>query len=204
MEIKNIDNKLIKLNIDEPLGKILSEIINNNKISLEARQIAIENACLEYDLNWFKNEMKNSLDARFVLLHDIYNNFNNGLKFIIQPFIKHNYLNLNKDLKKILIINEKITVKEYISDNERKLISKITNLLVIFILGNDYIISTAFKTLIEIITKTDRKMQVNRTELVFTIGNKLIKLCNYQLKINLIQFKDKKDKKDKNNNINKN
>jgi len=52
-------------------------------------------------------------------------------------------------------------------------------LLVYLLLGNDNIISTSFKVLIELIS--DENMEKNRTELVFKLGNKLIKFAQYKL-----------------------
>jgi len=46
----------------------------------------------------------------------------------------------------------------------------------ILLLGNDNIISTSFKVLIELIS--DENMEKNRTELVFKLGNKLIKFAH--------------------------
>jgi len=52
-------------------------------------------------------------------------------------------------------------------------------LLVYLLLGNDNIISTSFKVLIELLVMKIWKK--NRTELVFKLGNKLIKFAQYKL-----------------------
>jgi len=46
-------NKVKKYKTDEPLMKLISEIINNTVLGNKEKQIAIEKLCLDYDLNWF-------------------------------------------------------------------------------------------------------------------------------------------------------
>jgi len=53
-------------------------------------------------------------------------------------------------------------------------------LLVYLLLGNDNIISTSFKVLIELI-KWLKNMEKIELELVFKLGNKLIKFAQYKI-----------------------
>lgn len=116
--------------------------------------------------------MKNSLEARSVILHDIYRSLDTGLKYITLPYTKNNWFKFGKLIDKSGLEN--------IDSNNKDQI-KLKSLLVIFILGNDNIISTSFKTIIELINKSDDAMKANRTELVFNMGNKLFKFANYKL-----------------------
>ena len=63
--------------------------------------------------------------------------------------------------------------------NNKELI-KLKSLLVILILGNDNIISTSFKVIIDLISKFDDGMRALRTELVFNLGKKLFKFAIFK------------------------
>lgn len=167
----DLQNRLDKYNIEGPLMVKIKMILDEKNQDNYTKQIAIEKLSLEYDLNWFANEMKNSVDARSVILHDIYKIFNTKLKFITQPFIKNNWINL-KDL-----INK--FNNNFNSENDKDII-KLFSLLIILILGNDAIISTTFKNIIEIINSSEN-MRANRTDLLFKLGFKLIKYAIYKL-----------------------
>lgn len=52
--------------------RFISNVINDNKLNAISKQIGVEIICLDSDLNWFENEMKNSLDVRSTILHDIF------------------------------------------------------------------------------------------------------------------------------------
>ena len=167
----DLQNRLDKYNVDGPLMEKIKMILDVKNQDNYTKQIAIEKISLEYDLNWFANEMKNSLDARSVILHDIYKVFNTKLKIITNPYVKNNWLKLND------FIN--INKTKFNSENDKDNI-KLFSLLIILILGNDAIISTTFKNIIEIINSSDN-MRANRTELLFKLGFKLIKYAIYKL-----------------------
>lgn len=173
---KLLINKIEKYNINEPLMKLIRTIINNSMLGNREKQIGIEKLCLEYDLNWFKNEMQNSLDIRSVILHDIYNKLNNSINFIILPYTKNDWSSLYK-------LYNKVNLKGWSVDSNinKKDEIKIKSLLIYLLLGNDKIISISFKVLIELFTSEN--MEKKRTELVFSLGNKLIKFAQYNLMI---------------------
>jgi len=52
--------------------KLISEIINNTVLGNKENKL-LWKLCLDYDLNWFKNEIKNSLGTRSVI-YMIYKN----------------------------------------------------------------------------------------------------------------------------------
>ena len=186
-DISNI-KKIEKYDLDQPLMKALSDIINNPEIDGERKQIGIEKLCLEYDLNWFEKEMKDSVDARSVMLHDIYKKMDNALNFIIKPYTRYNYLKLTNLYDKCNFISD-----DNNNDINNKSISVFKSLLVLILLGNKNIISTSFKLIIELLTRSDSHMQMDRTELVFNLGNKLFKFTNYtinNLKIRIAEGKE--------------
>jgi len=167
----DLQTRLDKYNVEGPLMEKIKMILDVKNQDNYTKQIAIEKISLEYDLNWFANEMKNSLDARSVILHDIYKIFNTKLKFITNPYVKNNWLKL-----KLFIIKNNT---KFNSENDKDII-KLFSLLVILVLGNDAIISTTFKNIIEIINSSEN-MRANRTELLFNLGFKLIKYAIYKL-----------------------
>ena len=65
------------------LMKEIKNIINNNTLNDREKQLGIEILILDYEMNWFKNVMSESIDARSVILQDIHNKMNNGLNFIV-------------------------------------------------------------------------------------------------------------------------
>lgn len=48
-------------------------------------------------------------------------------------------------------------------------------------LGYDSVISTSFKSLVEIMSKSDEEKKAYRTEILFNIGNKIFKFAIYNL-----------------------
>lgn len=94
---------MIKFDGEGHLMQKIEIIISDNSIDNHTKQAAIENLCLEYDLNWFSNEIKDSLEARSVILHDIYKGIDSGIKFITLPYTKNNWFNFGK-----LILNAEL------------------------------------------------------------------------------------------------
>ena len=166
-----INRRMEKFKIEGPLMEKIDQIIQESTINSYTKQIAIEKVALEYDLNWFSREMKDSLEVRSVILHDIYKGFYTGLKYIILPYSKNDWFKFRK-----LIQNSKL---ENMDINNKELI-KLKSLLVILILGNDNIISTSFKIIIELISNSEDGMRALRTELVFNLGKKLFKFAIFK------------------------
>ena len=83
-----LDRRMEKFNIEGPLMEKINTIIQDSIMDNHTKQIGIENVALEYDLNWFTNEMNSSIEARSVILHDIYKGFETGLKYITLPYKK--------------------------------------------------------------------------------------------------------------------
>jgi len=166
-----INRRMEKFKIEGALMVKISEIIKEPSLNSYTKQLAIEKITLEYDLNWFTNEMNNSLQARSVILHDIYKGFYTGIKYITLPYTKNDWLKLRKLIKNSNLDN---------MDSNSKELIKLKSLLVILILGNDNIISTSFKIIIELISNSDEGMRALRTELVFKLGNKLLKYATFK------------------------
>lgn len=145
--------------------KSIYELINNPELDNKSKQFAIESLCLEYDLNWWENEFKFSIDARSVMLHDIHKKLDHAFFYILQPFIKNNF-----SLLHLLYLD---VISDHSDCNKKE--CKFKCLLAIFILGNNRIIGTSFKLLIEVITNSDDHMQINKTEFIFKLGDRLFK-----------------------------
>jgi hypothetical protein len=91
-----INRRMEKFKIEGPLMEKIDQIIQESTINsyTYTKQIAIEKVALEYDLAlayWFSREMKDSLEASSVILHDIYKGFYTGLKYIILLYSKNFY-----------------------------------------------------------------------------------------------------------------
>jgi len=84
------------------LSMLISTIIKENKLTLEEKQLGIENVILNYDLDWFKNEIENSVDIKSIILHDIYTKLDK--EFICNITTLYQKINL-KNLIIILIIH---------------------------------------------------------------------------------------------------
>jgi DNA-directed RNA polymerase len=183
-EIKNRMNK-INLAKESKLTLLLSKIINDSDISLMNKQIGIEKAILEYDLEWFKQEMESSIEIKNVVLHDIYFTLDKQLSIVLQPYIINKFKQLIKDIDNPLRRSEAIAV------------------LFIIIVGNEHIINICFKLIYELVSQNYYKNEINRTDLIFMIVEKLRKiyllkfkeLLNVQDNINL------REKNDLNNNL---
>jgi hypothetical protein len=172
-------NKLNRFNTEGALIEQLKVIIDNKELNNYTKQIGIEKLLLEYDLNWFTNEMKDSLEARSVILHDIYKSFNTNIIYVTIPYIKNNWL-------KFKVLVNKCNLQDLNSGNTLNL----TSLLIIIILGNDSVISTSFQNIIELISKSDDNLKVNRTELLFSLAARLIKFAIYKLNNTYLKFKN--------------
>jgi hypothetical protein len=183
----NVIKKIDKFKIEDPLMKNINSIINNNLLSNRDKQIGIENLCLDYDLNWFSKELKNSVDARSVILHDIHKKLDISLLYIIKPYIKSDYLKLYKLYKDAKF--DKLV-------NNNKYQNKFKGLLVIMILGNKNVISTSFKLIVDLITKSNDNMEINKTEIIFKLGNNLFKFAHYKLSKLLNQIEQSQLDKD--------
>ena len=154
--------KVEKFKVDEPLMTNIYEILHNEKLENREKQIGIEKVCLEYDLNWFRQELKNSVETRSIILHDIYRSLDHGLKLVLQPYIKNNCFSLIKLYKKTVEQNQSLEEKS-------KGLMQLKGIIVLIILGNDKIISTSFKIIIDLIRNSSENMEINRTELVFKL-----------------------------------
>jgi len=152
---------------------LISTIIKENKLTLEEKQLGIENVILNYDLDWFKNEIENSVDIKSIILHDIYTKLDKELSVILQPYIKNKFENL--------IIN---------IDNPLKR-SECIAVLIIILLGNDRIINICFKLLIELVSQYNNDKLFNRTDILFKIVDRLSKYYFIYLKSLIKEEKNK-------------
>ena len=66
-----ITSKNEKFIVKGPLMSKIDLILNDTTLDANSKQVGIEKLVLEYDLDWFKQEMTNSIDTRSVILHDI-------------------------------------------------------------------------------------------------------------------------------------
>ena len=74
--------------------------------------------------------------------------FCNGINHLLKPYLINNY-------KKLLQLDNYVRQE----------------ILILLIIGNDRIISVAFKFIIENIMNSDLNMKMNRTDLLFKLGN---------------------------------
>jgi hypothetical protein len=167
-----------------PLSNIIYNILNDNKLTLNEKQLAIEKTSLNYDLNWLNMEGLNKVSVKNIILHDIFNKINKGLINVISQYKKNNYRELKKVLNK----------KDFIENSEGKCI------LVILLLGNKNVINSCFKLITDILSETRNNKQSGRTNIMFKVADRLLKL----VKIGLSRIeKERTDKdKDKDNNLN--
>ena len=71
--------------IEGPLMSKIDLILKDTTLDAQSKQVGIEKLGLEYDLAWFQQEIKNSIDTISVILHDIYKTFEASLKYITHP-----------------------------------------------------------------------------------------------------------------------
>jgi hypothetical protein len=114
---------------------------------------------------------------------------NNGIKYITREYILNDYNNL---------------IKYYhnINDDKTKLSHFIT-FFIIILLGNKECIGICFAKLIELLSKSEN-MKINRTDILFEIADKILKIGKFILKIlingdedNVYTKKKKKENKEK-------
>ena len=123
--------KIYKLDSNKNvLSKLLSKIIKDKELDVYEKQLGIEKACFNYDMRWFQNNIKTSVDVKSIILHDVYNKINRALNIIIHKFIINNFIKLKKSI-----------------NNEKNRSSGLAILIILF-LGNDVIISTCFTIII--------------------------------------------------------
>ena len=149
-------------------------IIKDKIMDEHYKQVGIEKVVLEYDLDWFKKELKNYIGNRYVILYDIYKNFDVSLKYITQPYLKNYWFKFKKIVSELSIGTTDSNTKNY---NELK------SIIIFLLLGNDSIISTSLKSVVELISKYEDEMKANRTEMLFSTANRLIKFDIYNLKV---------------------
>ena len=73
----------------------------NNDSTLLQKQITIERLILDSDINYFEDVLKDSINVKSIVLHDVYSKFNHELNVILQPYIKNNYRLLHRDLNTV-------------------------------------------------------------------------------------------------------
>jgi hypothetical protein len=179
IDIDKISNikRFERFNDEYPLMKEIKNIINDNTFNDKEKQLGIEKLTLDYEMNWFKKEMSKSVDARSVILHDIHSKMNNGLNYIVKKYKDNNYSGLID------------IYKESILKRDDKKSSLFKNLFVLLLLGNKQVIGVCFKILIEELNKSDGNLNVDRTEFLFKLGNRIFKLSKFILD-NLIKYKN--------------
>ena len=123
--------------IEGPLMSKIDLILKDTTLDAQSKQVSIEKLGLEYDLAWFQQEIKNSIDTISVILHDIYKTFEASLKYITQPYLKNCWLKFKSRVREMPIGTTDSINKKYIS---------LKCVIVILILGADSVISTSFKS----------------------------------------------------------
>jgi hypothetical protein len=171
--INNNDNiklgKIEKYTLkNNPLTTIIDEIIHDEKLNLQQKQLAIEKALLHYDLNWLESEGLYSANVKNTILHDIYNKIDKGLTEVLDAYRRNKYreLKLILNQKKLFKYNEGVTI------------------LALMLLGNKIVINVCFKIIIEIITSSKEGEINDRTVILFKIADRLVNL----VKIGLSKF----------------
>jgi len=84
--ISKFDTAFIK-----PLSSIIYDILNDNKLTLDEKQLAIEKTSLNSDLNWLNMEGLNKVSVKNIILQDIKKKINKGLMIVISQYKKNNY-----------------------------------------------------------------------------------------------------------------
>jgi hypothetical protein len=167
--------KIEKYNLDNnPLTMIIEEIINDGKLDLVKKQLAIEKALIHYDFNWLESEGLYSASVKNTILHDIYNKIDKGLTDVLDTYRRNNYRELKLILKKdnMFKFNELITI------------------LVLMLLGNKIVINVCFKIIIEIIVSSKDDEVNDRTIILFKIAERLVKLVKIGLSKYVLKKKD--------------
>jgi hypothetical protein len=156
--IKTLDSKFNKLDLlTSPLFKKIQDILNSD-LSCSDKQISIEKTLVEYDVSFFKEHLDNS---------------SNQFKLLNLEYVKL-LQNLNRFLKFYLINKYANLIKMFNSDKDNKYALII---LMILYLGNLRTISFVFKEMLNIIFNPGMD-GINKTNLIFMIANKFIKIFN--------------------------
>nr|QWO71463.1 RNA polymerase [Termitomyces sp. T99] len=174
-EIENmdkIDNKIDKLSsLNTPLLKTIKYILSS-KITPYEKQVAIEKALIDYELDYFNRNM-DSNEARYKILHSVYPKFKKAYDGLINEYKSNNYFKLKKLIKKL---KSKSTNGNYYVDidNDSKEFYNIVVVLIIMYLGSDKCISYSFSQLVNLLNSStdDHK----RTNIAINLGNKVIRL----------------------------
>jgi hypothetical protein len=100
-KVQGARDKVEKYNLEpaapaakNPLTKIIAEIINDNKLDLRDKQLAVEKALINFDLNWLENEGLYSSSVKNTILHDIYGKIDKGLIDLLDNYRRNNYKEL--------------------------------------------------------------------------------------------------------------
>jgi len=155
-------NRMDKFDSDiiNPLSVIILNILDDNTLTLEEKQLSIERATLNYDLNWLNMEGWNKVSVKNIILHDIYKKIDQGLMNVLSRYKNNNY----RELKNILNKNN------FIDNSEGKCI------LVILLLGNKHVINSCFKVITDILSEVRDNKESGRTYIMFQVANRLLKL----------------------------
>nr|QWO71472.1 RNA polymerase [Termitomyces sp. T70a] len=174
-EIENMDkieNKIDKLSsLNTPLLKTIKYILST-KITPYEKQVAIEKALIDYELDYFNRNMDSS-EARYKILHSVYPKFKKAYEGLINEYKSNNYFKLKKLIK---ILKSKSINGNYSLDidNDSKEFYNIVVVLIIMYLGSDKCISYSFSQMVTLLNSTtdDHK----RTNIAINLGNKVIRL----------------------------
>nr|QWO71467.1 RNA polymerase [Termitomyces sp. K1Aa] len=174
-EIENMDkieNKIDKLSsLNTPLLKTIKYILST-KITPYDKQVAIEKALIDYELDYFNRNMDSS-EARYKILHSVYPKFKKAYDGLINEYKSNNYFKLKKLIK---ILKSKSINGNYSLDidNDSKEFYNLVVVLIIMYLGSDKCISYSFSQLVSLLNSTtdDHK----RTNIAINLGNKVIRL----------------------------
>jgi len=167
----SLDYSLDKIfSLNTPLVKLISYIFDSN-ISIEDKQIALEKALIEYELDFLGKNTDNP-NTRMKLLHEIYPKLKAGYDKIIYDYSSNNYNMLIKKMNIIKDCNWDVNNKDFYST---------IVILIIMYLGGDKCISFTFAQLINLLT--DSIENHKKTNIVFTLGTRVIRLIKF-LKLN--------------------
>ena len=166
----SLDYSLDKISLNTPLVKLISYIFDSN-ISIEDKQIALEKALIEYELDFLAKNTDNP-NTRLKLLHEIYPKLKAGYDKIIYDYSSNNYNMLIKKINIIKDCNWDVNNKDFYST---------IVILIIMYLGAEKCISFTFAQLINLLT--DSIENHKKTNIVFTLGTRVIRLIKF-LKLN--------------------
>lgn len=156
--IEVLDRKIDKLDIlKSPLLKGIDKILNSD-IPLESKQVSIEQILFKYDNEFFKEHL-DVADTKSKVLHDVYGKLLEIYDKFILEYTRNNYLSL----------------KKLFNDNNGKYRNNACIILMLIYLGRESCISIAFKEMLNIILLNSIE-GVNRTNLMFNLANKFIKV----------------------------